>query len=77
MDRVLALRRYAGGLAELTDRIAATDAQIHAAPAIGELRGDVDQGRYAVQGLQRLTDELAVISASVEATAAELKKERE
>jgi len=77
LDRVLALRRYANGLAELTDRIAATDTEFHAAPAIGELRGDVEQGRYAVQGIQRLTEELAVISASVEATAAELRKERD
>lgn len=77
LDRVLALRRYANGLAELTKRIAAADTEIHAAPAVGALRGDVEQGRYAVQGIQRLTDELGVISASVEATAAELRKERD
>lgn len=77
LDRVLALRRYAAALAELTSRIATTGVQLHAAPAIGELRGDRDQSQYAVDGIERLTDELGVISASVEATAAELRKERE
>ncbi|MDP9093532.1 MAG: hypothetical protein M3N95_11525 [Actinomycetota bacterium] len=77
VDRILALRRYANRLAELTERITAADTEIHAAPAIGELRGDVEQGRYAVQGIARLTEELGVISASVEATAAELRRERD
>jgi hypothetical protein len=77
LDRVVALRRYAGGLAELTSQIATTGAQLHAAPAIGALRGDRDQSQYAVDGIARLTDELGVISASVEATAAEVRKERE
>jgi hypothetical protein len=76
LDRVLALRGYAAGLAALTGRIVVADRELDAAPAIGELRGSVDRGAYAIDGVRRLTDELAVITASVDATAAELRQER-
>ncbi|MCW2523385.1 MAG: hypothetical protein JWO63_1720 [Frankiales bacterium] len=75
LDRVLALRRYEAGLAALTAHVAVTDAVLHAAPAVGELRGSVEQARFAAEGVQRLTDELAVIIASVDETASELRRD--
>jgi hypothetical protein len=76
LDRVLALRAYAAGLAALTGQIMVADAELDAAPVIGELRGGVEAGAYAVDGIRRLTEELAVITASVDATAAELRQGR-
>jgi hypothetical protein len=75
LDRVVALRRYDAGLATLTAHIVAADTQLHAGPAIGELRGSVDVARFAVEGVQRLTDELGVITASVDQTAADLRRD--
>ena len=76
LDRVLALRAYAQGLAALGARIAAADAEIHAAPAIGELRGRDEGGSGSLEQLARLTGELGVLGSAVEQTAAEVRSER-
>jgi energy-converting hydrogenase Eha subunit A len=76
LDRVLALRGYVTGLTALTGRIVAADAELRAAPVIGELQGAVDRSGYAVDGVRRLTDELGAITASIDTTIAEVRKNR-
>jgi hypothetical protein len=76
IDRVQALRDYQASLAALTVRTVVADAELNAAQAIGALRSGADQDVYASGGVRRLTDEVQVITASVDRTAAEVRQQR-